>query len=65
MSYDLAEHADLVSLAAHARLSWQHWFARVRAADRYGGAYALNGAAIWRRRLGELKAQIRSIEAGA
>jgi hypothetical protein len=51
MPYDLATYADLVDLAAHARLSWQHWFARARATrlglsdDRYGGAYALAGAA--------------------
>ncbi|WP_291297705.1 phage portal protein [Elioraea sp.] len=31
MPYDLAKHADLVGLAAHPRLSWQHWFARARA----------------------------------
>jgi hypothetical protein len=71
MPYDLAKHADLVGLAAHARLSWQHWFARARATrlglsdDRYGGAYALDGAGTWRRRLAELKAQIHAIEAGA
>ena len=52
MPYDLAKHADLVGLAAHARLSWQHWFARARATrmglsnDRYGSAYALDGAAF-------------------
>jgi hypothetical protein len=33
--------------------------------DRYGGAYALAGAATWRRRLAQLKAQIRAIEARA
>jgi hypothetical protein len=71
MLYDLAKHANLVGLAAHARLSWQHWFVRARATrlglsdDRYGGAYALDGAATWRRRLAELKAQIRAIEARA
>ena len=70
MAYDPARHADLVCLAAHARLSWQHWFSRARATrlglsdERYGG-YALAGAATWRRRLAELKAQIRTIEAGA
>jgi hypothetical protein len=62
MPYDLAKHADLVGLAAHARVTWQHWFARARATrlgisdDRYGGAYALDAAATRRRCLVELKA---------
>ena len=71
MVYNPAHHAQLVRLAAHARLSWQHWFSHARATrlglsdDRYGGAYALDGAATWRRRLAELKTQISAIEAGA
>ena len=71
MTYAPDCHAKLVGLAAHARLSWQHWFSRAQATrlglsdDRYGGAYALDGAAIWRRRLAELNAQIRANEAGA
>ena len=71
MAYDPACHTKLVGLAAHARLSWQHWFSRAQATrlglsdDRYGGAYALDGAAIWRRRLAELNAEIRANEVGA
>lgn len=71
MTNDPSCHAKLVGLAVHARLSWQHWFSRAQATrlglsdDRYGGAYALDGAAIWRRRLAELNAQIRAIEVGA
>ena len=71
MAYDPACLAKLQGLAAHARLSWQHWFSRARATrlglsdDRYGGAYALDGAAIWRRRLAELNAEIRANKAGA
>lgn len=32
MTYDPAYHAKLVGLAAHARLSWHHWFSRAEAA---------------------------------
>ena len=71
MAYDPTCLAKLQGLAAHARLSWQHWFSRARATrlglsdDRYGGAYALDGAAIWRHRLAELNAEIRANKAGA
>ena len=71
MTYDPDCRTKLLGLAAQPRLSWEHWFSRARATrlglsdDRYGGAYALDGAAIWRRRLAELNAQIRANEAGA
>jgi len=57
----------LRSAAAHARLSHAHWLgcARRGGSGRYGPAYCLEGAAIWRRRLAELLAELRTVEAEA
>jgi hypothetical protein len=54
----------LKGLADHARLSHAHWLrsARRGGSGRYGPAYCIEGAGIWRRRLGELLAQIREAE---
>ena len=58
------ETAKLKGLAEHARLSHAHWLgaARKGGAGKYGPAYCIEGAGIWRRRLGELLTQIRSAE---
>lgn len=54
----------LKGLADHARLSHAHWLrsARQGGSGNYGPAYCIEGAGIWRRRLGELLAQIRDAE---
>jgi hypothetical protein len=54
----------LKGLAYHARLSHAHWLrsARQGGSGSYGSAYCIDGAGIWRRRLGELLAQIREAE---
>jgi hypothetical protein len=54
----------LKRLADHARLSHAHWLrnARQGGSGRYCPAYCIEGAGIWRRRLGELLAQIREAE---
>jgi hypothetical protein len=54
----------LKGLADHARLSHAHWLrsARQGGSGRYGPAYCIEGAGIWRHRLGELLAQIRNAE---
>jgi hypothetical protein len=57
---DTIQH--LKGLADHARLSHAHWLrsARQGGSGNYGPAYCIEGAANWRRRLGELLAQIRA-----
>jgi hypothetical protein len=54
----------LKGLADHARLSHAHWLrsARRGGSGNYRPAYCIEGAGIWRRRLGELLAQIRDAE---
>ena len=54
--------AKLRDLVEHARLSHAHWLgaARKGGAGKYGPAYCIEGAGVWRRRLGELLTQIRS-----
>jgi hypothetical protein len=54
----------LKGLADHARLSHTHWLrsARQGGSGNYGPAYCIEGAGTWRRRLGELLAQIRAAE---
>lgn len=55
---------QLKGLADHARLSHAHWLrsARQGGSGSYGPAYCIEGAGTWRRRLGELLAQLRSAE---
>jgi hypothetical protein len=54
-------------LLAHARLSHRYWLGEARLTrlglsdSRYGGAYAIDGAGTWRRRAGELLAQLRQL----
>lgn len=52
----------LKGLADHARMSHAHWLrsARQGGSGDYGPAYCIEGAGAWRRRLGELLAQIRA-----
>ena len=52
-------------LAEHARMSHAYWLrnARQGGCGAYGPAYCLDGAGTWRRRLGELLAQLRVAEA--
>ena len=52
----------LKGLADHARMSHAHWLrsARQGGSGDYGPAYCIEGAGHWRRRLGELLAQIRA-----
>jgi hypothetical protein len=59
------ETAKLKGLAEHARLSHAHWLgaARKGGTGKYGPAYCIDGAGVWRRRLGELLTQIRNAEA--
>jgi hypothetical protein len=54
----------LEGLADHARLSHAHWLreARKGGIGKYGPAYCIEGAGVWRRRLGELLTQIRNAE---
>jgi hypothetical protein len=54
----------LKGLADHARLSHAHWLreARKGGIGKYGPAYCIEGAGVWRRRLGELLAQMRNAE---
>ncbi len=54
----------LKGLADHARLSHAHWLrsARQGGSGCYSPAYCIEGAGTWRRRLGELLAQIRVAE---
>jgi hypothetical protein len=54
----------LKGLADHARLSHVHWLrsARQGGSGSYGPAYCIEGAGIWRRRLGDLLAQIRDAQ---
>jgi hypothetical protein len=56
--------AKLKGLADHARLSHAHWLreARKGGIGKYGPAYCIEGAGVWRRRLGELLMQIRNAE---
>lgn len=49
---------QLQSLADHARMSHRHWLLTARQGS-YSPAYCIEGAATWRRRLGELLAQLR------
>ena len=55
------ETAKLKVLAEHARLSHAHWLgaARKGGAGKYGPAYCIEGAGIWRRRPGDLQTLIR------
>jgi len=55
----------LKGLAEHARMSHAYWLRNARQGGLgfYGPAYCLAGAGIWRRRLGELLAQLRVAEA--
>jgi hypothetical protein len=57
--------AHLKGLAEHARMSHAYWLRNARQGGLgvYGPAYCLAGAGIWRRRLGELLAQLRVAEA--
>lgn len=52
----------LKGLADHARMSHAHWLrsARQGGSGDYGPAYCIESAGAWRRRLGELLAQIRA-----
>jgi hypothetical protein len=54
----------LKGLADHARLSHAHWLreARKGGIGKYGPAYCIEGAGVWRRRLGELLTQVRKAE---
>jgi hypothetical protein len=54
----------LKGLANHARLSHAHWLreARKGGIGKYGPAYCIEGAGVWRRRHGELLTQIRNAE---
>ena len=58
------ETAKLKGLAKHARLSHAHWLgaARKGGTGKYGSAYCIEGAGVWRRRLDELLTQIRNAE---
>ena len=58
------EIAKLKDRADHARLSHAHWLgaARKGGTGKYGPAYCIDGAGVWRRRLGELLTQIRNAE---
>ena len=58
------ETVKLKGLAEHARLSHAHWLgaARKGGTGKYGPAYCIDGAGVWRRRLGELLTQIRNAE---
>jgi len=51
----------LEGLASHARLSHAYWLtcARQGGNGRYPPAYCIEGAAAWRRRLGEILTQLR------
>jgi hypothetical protein len=53
---------ELLGLAEHARKSHAYWLrcAREGGNGQYGRAYCLDGAATWRRRLGQLLAEIRA-----
>jgi hypothetical protein len=53
---------QLKGLADHARMSHAHWLltARQGGIGSYGPAYCIEGAGVWRRRLGELLAQMRA-----
>ncbi len=56
--------AKAEGLLRHAILSFHYWLRRVRLprdVDTYGGAYALDGAGVWRRRAGELLRTIRRL----
>jgi hypothetical protein len=63
MTIDIIQH--LQGLADHARRSHAHWLrsARQSGGGTYGPAYCIEGAGFWRRRLGELLAQIRAASA--
>lgn len=50
--------AQLQSLAEHARMSHRHWLLTARQGG-YSLAYCIEGAATWRRRLGEILGQLR------
>jgi len=54
--------AHLKGLAEHARMSHAYWLRNARQGGLgfYGPAYCIEGAGNWRRRLGELLAQIRA-----
>jgi hypothetical protein len=59
---------DVRALAAHARRSHAYYLKAARLGGiggRYGRAYCLQGAAIWRRRLAEVLAELRALEAEA
>jgi hypothetical protein len=58
------ETAKLKGLAEHTRLSHAHWLgaARKGGAGKYRPAYCIDGAGVWRQRLGEFLTQIRSVE---
>jgi hypothetical protein len=62
------QHLDTITklkgLADHTRLSHAHWLreARKGGIGKYGPAYCIEGAGVWRRRLGELLMQIRKAE---
>lgn len=62
----IANIQRLESLAAHARLSHRHWLTYARQGGScYGTAYCLDGAAVWRRRLAEILAELRALKAKA
>jgi hypothetical protein len=64
----MTEIAKLKSAAAHAKLSHSYWLGNARRGGiggRYGRAYCLEGAAIWRRRLAEILADLRALKAEA
>jgi hypothetical protein len=60
---DTIQHLE--GLAEHARMSHAYWLRNARQGGLgfYGPAYCIDGAANWRRRLGELLAQLRVAEA--
>jgi hypothetical protein len=59
---DTIQHLE--GLAEHARMSHAYWLrsARQGGIGTYGPAYCIEGAANWRRRLGELLAEMRVIQ---
>lgn len=58
----MTETTSPLAALAQARLSHAHWIAAAAAggSGRYPAAYCLDGAAVWRRVIAELKAEARS-----
>jgi hypothetical protein len=65
---NVTDTRSLLAAAAHARLSHAYWLRNAKRGGiggRYGRAYCLEGAAIWRRRLAEILADLRALKAEA